>query len=192
MDEKPQGIRFRTVIEMAGKPKEHIEKTLKVYVEKVREDHDFILLKESFAEPKQIESMWSTFAELEIVCKDIPKMIGFCFEYMPASIEILKPDNFNMENHEITGFLNDLQARLHNVDMIVKRLRAENDVLRKNMSLTIENIITILLKINAMSIEEISKYSGINRDELAAFLNNMINDAKVKVDDERYRLVKNE
>lgn len=192
MDEKLQGIRFRTIIEILGKPKEHVETTIKEYVEKIRDDSDFILLKESFAETIQHNILWSTFAELEVVCKDISKLIGFCFEYMPASVEIIKPDNMQLENHQITGFLNDLQARLHNVDMIVKRLRAENDVLKRNMKLSIENLITILLKIGAMDMDKLSLYSGINKDELIIFLDKMMNDKKIKLENKQYSLRENE
>jgi len=192
MEDKPHGIRFRTIIEMIGKPREHIEKTIRDYVETIREDSEYILLNEKFAETVEHENLWSTFAELEIVCKDISKLVIFCFDYMPASIEILKPDNFSMEKHVITGFLNDLQARLHNVDMVVKKLRAENEILRKNMNLSIENQISVLLKLNSMDIETLSTYTGINNEELMSFLNKMITSEKIKIDGEKYSLIKNE
>lgn len=192
MDDKTQGIRFRAIIEILGKPKSHVEETIRKFVEKIKDDHEFIVLKESFAEPQQHESLWSTFTELEVVSKDITKLIGFCFEYMPASVEIIKPENFSMENHVVTGFLNDLQGRLHNVDMIVKRLRGENDVLKRNMKMTIENLITILLKINSMNLDELSVYTGINKDELKSVLSNMVENKKLKHEQENYSLLGNE
>ena len=192
MEEKIQGIRFRTIIEMLGKPKEHIEKTLRDFVERIREDSEYILAKENYAESVPRENLWSTYAELEVVTKDISRIMAFCFEYMPSSVEILMPQNFTIENHVVTGMLNDLQGRLHNVDMIIKRLRAENDLLKRNMKISIENLITILLKLNAMSFDELSTYTGINRDELSAFLSVLIKDSKIKLDNEKYVLVKNE
>ena len=192
MEDKLHGIRFRTIIEMIGKPKEHIEKTIRDYVETIRDDHEYILLNERFAETVEHESLWSTFAELEIVCKDMSKLVMFCFEYMPASVEIIKPDSFSIEKHVITGFINDLQARLHNVDMAVKKLRGENDILKKNMSLSIENQISVLLKLNSMDIDDLSTYTGINTEELNSFLNKMITAGKVKQESEIYSLSKNE
>ena len=186
MEISPQSFRFRTLIEILGKPKEHVETTIRGFIDKIRDDHEYILLSERYAECTQHENLWSTYAELEVVAKDITKLISFCFEYMPASLEIIKPDNFTMENHIITGFLNDLQGRLHNVDMIVKKLRAENDVLKRNMKTTIENLITLLLKINSMKVGELSSYTGINEDELKIFLNDMINKNKISILEERY------
>ncbi len=43
-------IRVRAIIEVLGKPKEHTEKTIRDYVEKIKEDNDFVILKEHFSE----------------------------------------------------------------------------------------------------------------------------------------------
>ena len=189
MEEKIHGIRFRTIIEILGKPKEHIEKTIRGYIEKIREDNEFILLKESFAESTQHENLWSTFAELEIVCKDISKLIGFCFEYMPSSIEVIKPEHLTMSNPELSNFLNDLQARLHNVDMIVKRLKAENDFLKLNMDAILHNAIMMCLKVSKLTLEQLSQITGVEKKELEIFVENLLKENKIKKDGEQYTLV---
>ena len=135
MKSEKQHIRCRTIIEVLGKPKEHVKKTIKDYVEKIKQDPDLIILKEDFANTKQQDKLWSTFAELEMVIKGIPRLIGFCFDYMPSSLEIIKPDELTLNNRVIANFLNDLQARLHSMDMIIKQLKNENLFLRKNMNM---------------------------------------------------------
>jgi len=69
-----------------------------------------------------------------MIIKGIPKLIGFCFDYMPSSIEISKPDEFVMKKSTVENLMNDLQARLHDVDMIIKKQKNENDFLRKNLN----------------------------------------------------------
>ena len=114
-------IRCRTIIEVLGKPKEHVEKAISDYVEHIKQDSELVVLNEDYSEMKEQGKLWSKFVELDLVIKGTQKLIGFCFEYMPSSIEVVKPEHLTMTNPELSNFLNDLQARLHSVDMVVKQ-----------------------------------------------------------------------
>ncbi|MBS3098357.1 hypothetical protein J4209_06195 [Candidatus Woesearchaeota archaeon] len=187
---KTSQIRFRTIIEMLGKPKEHVEKTLSLYIDKIKEDGNIIVLNEDYAELKQQENMWSTFVELEIVVKDISILIGFCIDYMPSSVEIVKPEQLAFNNRELSNFLNDLQAKLHNLDMIVKQLKAQNDFLKRNMNVSLKNTVSIMLSIKgALSLKELAKLSGINEKEAGALLNGMIKEERIKKEEDKYILI---
>jgi hypothetical protein len=174
MKSEKQHIRCRTIIEVLGKPKEHVEKAIKDYVEKIKQDSDLIILKTDFAETKQQGKFWSTFVELEMVAKGVPKLMGFCFDYMPSSLEIIKPDELILSNRVIADFLNDLQARLHNMDMIIKQLKNENLFLKRNMNNLVKNIILVVLAKTKLNKEQLSKVTGINEKELEIFLNNLM------------------
>ena len=123
-----------------------------------------------------------------MVIKGTKKLISFCFEYMPSSIEVVKPEHLIMTNPELSNFLNDLQARLHSVDMIVKQMKAENDFLRLNMNAIISNAVLITLKISSLSLEQLSKVTGIHQKELQAFLEKLIKNNKVKKENDVYSL----
>ena len=43
-------IRCKIIIEVLGKPKEHVEKALNMYVEKINNDSDLIILNKEFAD----------------------------------------------------------------------------------------------------------------------------------------------
>ncbi len=181
-------IRCRTIIEVLGKPKEHVENAIKDYIEHIREDSELVVLNEGYSEIKEQGSLWSKFVELDLVIKGTRKLIGFCFEYMPSSIEVVKPENLTMANQELSNFLNDLQARLHNVDMIVKQLKAENDFLRLNMNAIIHNAIVICLKISGLSLEQLSQVTGVDRKELEIFVEKLLKENKIKKEGEIYTL----
>src|SRR3989338_10566187 len=133
-DQENQGlhahIRCRTIIEVLGKPKEHVENSIKEYVEHIKKDSELVILSEDYSEIREQGKLWSQFVELELVVKGTFKLISFCFEYMPSSMEVMKPEHLILTNHELGSFLNDLQARLHDVDMIVKKQKAENDFIK--------------------------------------------------------------
>ena len=190
MASEKQHIRCKTIIEVLGKPKEHVEKTIKEYIEQIKKDSDLIILKEHFADAKQQEEMWSIFAELEMVVKGIPKLIGFCFDYMPSSIEVLKPDELILNSRETADFLNDLQARLHSMDMLVKQLKNENNFLKRNMHNVFKNIILVALAQAKLKKEHLSKITGIVEKELEIYLNKLIEEKVIKKEGELYSLKK--
>lgn len=182
-------IRCKIIIEILGKPKEHVEKTIRMYVDNIKNDTDFIVLHSDFSEALEKEKLWSVFAELEMVVKGIPKLIAFCFDYMPSSVEILKPEEFSMSKSIVEDLLNDLQARLHNVDMVVKKQKNENEFLKKNMNTAVRNIILISLASGSLDKEKLSKVTGVSDKELKAFLDDLIKENKISEEKGIYSLV---
>ena len=52
---------------------------------------------------------------------------------MPSSIENLEPENFAIKANNLNDLLNDLLARLHKYDMLLKNFNAENSLLKKKL-----------------------------------------------------------
>jgi len=181
---KQEHIRCRIIIEVLGKPKEYVETTIREYVEKIKKDDDLIILNEEYSKAAEQDKLWAIFVELELVVKGVHKLVGFCFEYMPSTIEIIKPDELRLKNRQMASFLNDLQGRLHNVDMIVKQLKNQNDFLRKNMNSIIQNTILISLRTMKLDIDKLSKVTGIKKDELDKYVEKMEKDNKIKKEGE--------
>jgi DNA-binding TFAR19-related protein (PDSD5 family) len=107
---------------------------------------------------------------------------------MPSSIEILKPSEFAISVQTIQNFINDLQARLHSVDMVVKKQNNENLFLKKNMSKAVINLILISLARNKLDKDHLSKITGIKNAELNLFLKKLIEDGKIKEEGSIYTL----
>jgi len=188
--EEIQKIKANVVIEILGKPKEHVEDALKTYLEKIKaDDNDISVTDEKVHEAlEQDKGFFSTFAELEIVSEDITSLIGFCFDYMPSSVEIIEPEEMRMSQRELTNTINDLQAKLHNLDMAVKTARTENDFLKRNINTMLRNMVTILLKNTARDLENLSKITGVQKDELKRFMDTLIKLGKIKEENNKYFL----
>lgn len=192
MEEKnpnEQQIRFRTIIEILGKPKEHVEEALKKYTEQIDNDDNFMILKKEFMPAEQKDQVFSAFAEIEVVSKSLSAMIGFCFDYMPSTMEILKPEELKLGMRDMSSMLMDLQARLHKVDMIAKSYKIENDFVKRNMNKLMSNMIILLLKSKTLNKDELSKYTGIPNKDLEPFLETLIKDKKIKKEEDKYSLV---
>jgi len=185
-------IRCKIIIEILGKPRDHVEKTLRKYIDKIKNDSYLIILNSNFSEVVEKGKLWATFSELDMIIKGIPKLIAFCFDYMPSSIEITKPDEFIMKKSTVEDIINDLQARLHQVDMIVKNQKNENDFLKQNLNKVVSNVILISLATGNMDNVNLSKVTGINDKGLKIFLDNLIKENKIREEKGIYSLVKKE
>ncbi|MEK6947447.1 MAG: hypothetical protein AABX32_07615 [Nanoarchaeota archaeon] len=181
-------IRCRTIIEVLGKPKEHVEQAIKEYVEHIKKDSELVVLSEDYSESKEQGKLWSQFVEMDLVIKGTFKLISFCFEYMPSSMEVMKPEHLILTNNELSSFLNDLQARLHDVDMIVKKQKTENDFIKNNLHAVIHNMIIICLKVSRLTLEQLSQVTGIEQKELEAYVEKLLKENKIKKEEEQYTL----
>jgi hypothetical protein len=190
-------ILVKSIIEIAGRPKEHIVETLKLVIKNIRESKNIILksgdlfkAKETELNIKQKGKLWTCFAELELLIKDLPSLMGFCFDYMPSSIEIIEPSDLKLNTTEFGNLLNDMLSRLHNMDMLIKNLRAENKILNNNAAKMLRNIIMLSIGDKEKTIEEISEHTGILGKPLKEFLKLMIKNKVVKKEKDKYKLIK--
>ncbi len=180
-NEKP--VLARAIIEMLGGPADYIFKTLKDYIITQKEG-GLKVIKEEYHEPIQQEKLFSAFVELDLSFKDVNAVLSFCFECMPSSIEIYEPEKLFVPLQQFNGFLNDLQARLHDADMIVKTVRAQNTMLDNNAVAILQNFIVSLLKDKPRTIEEISTIVGIKLIQLRPFIDKLVEQNKLDVEDD--------
>ncbi len=183
-------IHFRAVLEVLGAPQEHVEQALKSYVEKLKNDKNYEVTHEEFAETKKQDDqeLWANFAELEIKAAQVTDIINFCFDYMPSLIEIIQPEQLPFKSDEASTLFNELMGKLHSVDMIAKQLRLENDHLKNDRHNLLKNYITILLRQHNLSADALSHYTGVVKDKLEDFLDELIDEGKIDLKEGVYFL----
>ncbi len=181
-------VTFRALIEVLGKPKEHVEKAINGYVDKLKTDENYSILSSEFMEAKEQEKtkLWATFAELEIETEKVDNIVSFCFDYMPSSVEILSPEEVKFDAQTLSFTLNDLQAKLHQVDMVAKQVKMERDYLSKNSTLLLRNFILVLLSKNKLNVEQLSRFTGVETKKLGDFLDKLIDEGKVELEGDIY------
>lgn len=185
-------IHARIIIEILGKPKEHVEKIIKEVSEKLKSQKDVSVVKEEIAEIKEQGKLFSSFIESEIWVKGTAGLLDICFDFLPSSVEILDPETIPFHTNELSGFLNDLQARLHNVEMVARNLKSENTLLKNNDSALVRNIIGIAINLGADTLNPMSKKVGIPTADLEKFLNMMVNEGTLRKEKDKYILTREE
>lgn len=185
-------IIFRAILEVLGRPQAHVEEALKEYLRKIQEDTRYKILVQETAPSKQQEGqeMWTVFSEIEAQTNDVKNIVTFCFDYMPSMIEIIEPEELTLTDVEASMFFSDLQGKLHNVDMVAKQTKLENDHLQRNMSLLLKNYILVLLTQNNLASEQLAKLTGVNKEKIEDFLDKLIDEKKVDLKDGVYFIVR--
>ncbi|RMF55520.1 hypothetical protein D6745_01960 [Candidatus Woesearchaeota archaeon] len=183
-------IYIKTIIEVLGKPKEHVAETLKLVVQKAKENDKLIFVKEKSFEPKPQEKLFSAFTEMELLVKNADALMDFCVEFMPSSVEILEPPMLDFKNTALSNLLNEFLGRLHKADMISKGYNAANQLLRKNIKTLVKNIILVTLKYKPMPLKELTRMVGIDEKTLKPFVDELIKNKTIILDDNKYRLAK--
>lgn len=181
-------IHFNSIIEVLGKPKKHIEDTIRNYVKKIKQDKNIKLINEKYSDTEEVENLFSVFVEIEALAKNTSELIFFCFDYMPSSIEIMAPEELKYQKNNLSSFLNDLQARLHTIDMALKQYKSRNEMLIKNSATLLRNIIIAILEKGPRTIDEISKRVGLKKDKIENILNIMLNEKRIKKKGKNYEL----
>jgi len=175
----------RVIFEMAGNPKDHVEKTLKEYIKKIKEDPNYVFTKEYMSPAEETDGIWSLFYESEIIMTSLDKLNLLCFNLSPASVEIIHPENMTLSDKKLTDIYTDFASKLHEVGIALKSATNENDLLKINLSRAIRNCVVLALN-EPKTIDEIAEKVGIDTEHIQPFLEALIKEKSLVKDGEKY------
>ena len=136
MEQEKKWIKIRAIVELVGKPLEHIQNTIIMMGEKFGEGTPEIkVTKRQVKPPVKVENteMYSAYLEFEADVKNLSTVMGIIFDYMPSSIEIIAPESITEDIPNLNALLNDLAGRLHQYDMTIKKLKAQYVLQKKEL-----------------------------------------------------------
>src|SRR3989344_1279069 len=173
------GILVRTICEILGGPKEHVEETIKVLVQKAAELKDAWLIKYKIYPAEKQETLFASFAEIEILFKNQSELLDFCFNFMPSSVEIVEPQKFVMTSTLFTNWINDLQGRLHSIDKIAKEANAYKKLLNQRIASIVRYNFLSHLKDKKLSKNELLSKVGIDKEGFEVYLKSLIDRGEI-------------
>jgi len=137
-------IRASLVIEMMGRPVEHLKETMKELLKKLSEEQGVEIENQKIHKPKVVEQkdkdgnvikfpegqeLYSNFADVDIKANSLLSLVGVVFAYKPSHIEIISPMSLKTENFDMSTILNEITKRLHQYDAIAKNAIMQNKLL---------------------------------------------------------------
>jgi len=177
-------IKAKVLLEVAGFPKTHVEKTINAVLTEIPK-REYVILDQEVLPTEEKEDMFTAIAELTVEFPEVENLYGFCFDFMPASIDIVEPELLNFGIQEFNNSLNDLIATLHNLDHMLKNSNARVKVLSKNISALTSNFVLNLLE-NDLTLKQLSKKLGIPEDLTKKFLDAFEKQGLIKKDGVKY------
>lgn len=135
-DNKTQKITAVMIIEVMGRPKEHLVETLEKMSADVGNEKNITLVDKKIAEPtlvKDQKDLYSSFAEVEVETTSAMDLFVLMFKYSPAHVEIIEPENVVLSNHNLTEALNEVTRRLHKYDEIARVIQMEKQILENKI-----------------------------------------------------------
>lgn len=185
------GVQFTAIIEIVGKPQSHVEQTMKGVIKSIENDDFFTLLSHEIQDAQRLEdteSLWSTIAEVEVITTVFSRVYDFCFQFMPASIEITEPEKRMLTSHEISTMITDHLGQLHKVDMDLKKINQQNLILQESLGKMAQNLVLISLTTGPKTLEELTQMTGVNQDQLPRVLDHLKTNNKLKKEGDVYSL----
>lgn len=172
--------------ELLGSPKEHVEKSILGYLNNIKNDSQIDVLSEEFGEPEKTEgNLWSTYVDAEMLVGSLEKFTWVCVNFMPANIEILAPKELTFKEKDLTNWLNDLLAKLHEISHTVRQSSVQSDAIVKTMNALIQNTVLLAAE-NYHTPEDISKKTGIAEKELEPFFKSFVKNGKLELKGDKY------
>ena len=121
-------VRAIMIVEMAGRPPEHLTETLEKHIGILNEVKDITVHSIKVSEPREIkqevaaggEVMFAAFAEADFECESFARLTETMFDFMPSSVEVIEPAKVTMDMSESTALLNNISGRMHRYDEIAK------------------------------------------------------------------------
>jgi len=185
---KQGAILAQVSFEVVGNPKDYVETTIKGFVNNIKNDSDIKFLSEEFGEPEEVpnsQGLWSNYADTEVLVNNLDKFVWLCVNFLPATIEIIAPEELRFSDKDLTNWLNDILAKLHEISITVRQTNVKNEVLVQNMNALIQNSIIITTE-QYHKPAEIGKKVGIDEKQLQPFFEALIKQGKLEKKGDEY------
>jgi len=124
--EDEEKIHANFIIELLGKPIEHLKEALETHIVKLGSEKGVKILNKQYHEPilaPDSKTMYTTFAEVELLFDSV----GIIFAYLPSHVEIIKPEKLIVTNYDLSDIGSKVIQRIHGYDAIVKNVLQERE-----------------------------------------------------------------
>ena len=181
-------ISATAVVEIMGKPKEHVEKILDEVSKKIGEQgYTSERVEVMPVEPLESdEGLFSGFFEVDLTLKNHEQLFGFIQDFNPTSIEVSDPDEFEMSLADYNALVTTVAATVQQYDQIIKEKIAENASLKRQADLLARNLIMLSVARAPKKIGVIHAETGIPEEVLKHYLSVLISQKAVTLEGELY------
>ena len=165
------------IVEMAGRPAEHLTASLEKHIGILNEVTDITVHSIKVSEPKEIElsegspdgePMFTAFAEADFETESFARLTETMFDFMPSSVEVIEPSKITMDTNDSTALLNNISGRMHRYDEFAKIAGAK--IQQMNAQLQAAQKVLIDKDAKIIELEKKGKKKSLKKKNLKAEL----------------------
>lgn len=137
-----KGIEAEIILEVMGRPPEHLIETLENLIKQIDEEPGVKVISKKINEPilmKERSDFYTNFAEIELEVEEVLNLVMLTFKYMPANIEIISPELIALTNNGWNDIINEFVRKLHGYNEISRIIQVEKIVLENKLREALEN-----------------------------------------------------
>ena len=126
----------RFIIEIAGKPVENVENALKKFKDQFETEKDKFKVVEidvNAPELNEESKLYSGFLDMEVRFKSVEALLSFIVDYTPTSIEILEPQELELDSLEFSNILNDMSSMLLKTNIELMKYKQAAAMMHKEL-----------------------------------------------------------
>ena len=140
-DEETKKITALLVLEIIGRPPEHLTETLNSIIDQIDKEKGINVISKNIKEPvtmKDREDFFTTFAEVEV--EELIQLAILMFKYMPAHVEVISPERIVLDNNTMGDIFSEISRRLHGYEEVLRMMQAERNIMIKKLKDSAENV----------------------------------------------------
>ncbi len=126
----------RFIIEIAGKPVENVENALNKFKDQFEaEKKKFKVVEIDVNKPELNEEskLYSGFLDMEVKFSSVEALLSFIIDYTPTSIEILEPQELDLDSLEFSNILNDMSSSLLKTNIELMKYKQAAAMMHKEL-----------------------------------------------------------
>lgn len=126
----------RFIIEIAGKPVENVGNALNKFKDQFEaEKKKFKVVEIDVNKPELNEEskLYSGFLDMEVKFSSVETLLSFIIDYTPTSIEILEPQELDLDSLEFSNILNDMSSSLLKTNIELMKYKQAAAMMHKEL-----------------------------------------------------------
>ena len=124
-------LKLAVIIESKSNDKLDLRKGMEHILESLRNDSEYFLYDSSLADIVVHDDLFSTYISATLSCNEINSLFKLIYFYGATSVEILKPDKFNVTISDLQKTAMIITDMTHGYAQMIFKLKKENEALSK-------------------------------------------------------------
>lgn len=124
-------LKLAVIIESKSNDKLDLRKGMEHILESLRNDGEYFLYDSSLADIVVHDDLFSTYISANLSCNEINSLFKLIYFYGATSVEVLKPDKFNVTISDLQKTIMIITDMTHGYAQMIHKLKRENEALSK-------------------------------------------------------------